>query len=80
MFLNKELIDWDNQDVCNWLHNRNLRHHIETFEKSNINGYDLCYLTKEELKTEFKIPSFHERITIMKEIRRLAISHCKKSK
>ncbi len=77
MFLNKDLVEWDNNDVCNWLHSRNLRHHIDSFEKSNLTGYDLCYLTKEEIKSEFKIMSFHERINMIKEIRKLVVSYCK---
>lgn len=76
-FLNKELYDWDSSDVCNWLHSKNLRNSIDSFGRSNITGYDLCFITQEDLKNELRIPNLHERLNILKEIRKLLLSHCK---
>ena len=76
-YMTKELYEWDTSDVCNWLHSKNLRSYVDNFEQNSITGYDLCFLTTDDLKNELKILSLHERYNLLKEIRKLLLSHCK---
>jgi hypothetical protein len=72
----KELYEWDVQDVANWLNTRGLKNYIENFRSNNITGYDLCFIGAEDLKTEIRISNLHERLAILKEIRKLILENC----
>jgi hypothetical protein len=74
--LGKDIYDWDIKDVSAWLYNRNLRNYIPHFEKNNISGYDLCFITNEDLKNELNITNLHERLYLLKEIRKMLIESC----
>ncbi len=73
-YSNKDLYDWDNQNITDWLNSKNLRNYTKNFSDNNITGYDLCFITQDDLKNELKIINFHERLNIMKEIRKLLLS------
>jgi hypothetical protein len=75
-YLDKELCDWDTSDVCNWLHYKHFKDYIQNFNTNNITGYDLCFITNEDLKCELNINNLHERLKILKEIRKLMLDSC----
>ncbi len=71
----KDLSTWDWEDVTAWLNNNAMSHYQEVFQKYEINGYDLCYLTNDDL-TEMRLASFHDRNMILKNIRLMIIEQC----
>jgi hypothetical protein len=75
-YLTKEFYEWSNSDVCNWMHSKNLRTYIERFEQKQISGYDMCFISNEDLKVEFNIANLHERLAILKEIKKLMMEYC----
>ena len=60
----KYISTWDTEDVSNWLKNINMNQYISKFETNQINGYDLIYLTKEDLKS-LGIVSIHDKNIIL---------------
>ena len=52
---NKELCNWDNNDVNSWLKNIELEHYIEYSIKNEITGYDLCILNSNELQKSLNL-------------------------
>jgi hypothetical protein len=72
---NKDLSTWDREDVSSWLSTYGMSQYQEVFEKFEINGYDLCYLTNEDL-TEMRLTNFHDRNLILKNIRLMIIEQC----
>jgi hypothetical protein len=74
--MSKELYEWDVSDVISWLQNKGFQNYTENFRTNNITGYDLCFLTTEDLKSELRISNLHERLGILKEIRKLILDNC----
>lgn len=75
-YTSRFLYDWDNSDVSDWLESKNYGNYVNNFKDNNINGYDMCFITQDDLKNELRIMNLHERLGIMKEIRKLLLSHC----
>jgi hypothetical protein len=48
----KYLSTWDTEDIVKWLSDINMSSYSNVFESNKINGYDLCYLTNENLLNE----------------------------
>jgi hypothetical protein len=71
----KDLSTWNWEDVTNWLTNYGMSQYQEVFQKYEINGYDLCYLTNDDLN-EMRLTNFHDRNTILKNIRLMIIEQC----
>jgi hypothetical protein len=71
----KDLSTWDWEDVTIWLSNYGMSQYQEVFQKYEINGYDLCYLTNDDLN-EMRLTNFHDRNTILKNIRLMIIEQC----
>ena len=46
----KKISTWSLDDTIYWLKTINLTNYADNFYSNNINGYDLCLLTNEELK------------------------------
>jgi hypothetical protein len=76
-YLPKDIYDWNTQDVLNWLKNKNMSHYIQNFEINKITGYDLCFFTNEDLKSELKISNIHDRLSISKEIKKMLLESLK---
>ncbi len=72
---NKVLSLWEWEDVQSWLISNNMEKHVSVFENNKVNGYDLCYITNEDL-TEMRIVSFHDRNLILRNIRLLTLEQC----
>jgi hypothetical protein len=72
---NKDLSTWEWDDVSNWLQSNSMGQYIEVFQKHETNGYDLCYLTNEDL-SEMRLTNFHDRNLILKNIRLMIIEQC----
>ena len=50
MLNQKDISTWTTSDISSWLKNINMTQYASKFELNKINGYDLIYLTKEDLK------------------------------
>jgi hypothetical protein len=75
--MSKELYEWQNPDVINWLQVIGFKSYMDNFRSQNITGYDLCFINSEDLKNELRITNLHERLAILKEIRKLILENCK---
>ena len=64
MINQKDISTWNTGDVTNWLKSINMNQYISKFESNKINGYDLIYLTKEDLKS-LGIVSIHDKNIIL---------------
>lgn len=73
--LGKDFSIWEWEDVSNWLIHNNMQNYVENFQKYEINGYDLCYLTNEDFN-EIKLTNFHDRNLILKKIRLMTLEQC----
>ena len=71
----KPISQWQQEDVSNWLKNIKLTNYMNLFQ--NINGYDLCFVTKDELINDFKLTKLHDRNLILKSRRELILEQCK---
>jgi hypothetical protein len=75
-FLYKEMVQWDYKEVLQWLESKNIKNLNEVFSKQRINGYDLCYLTNENLKNDLGINKLHDRLKVLREIKKTLITNC----
>ena len=64
MMNQKDISTWDTEDISNWLKSINMTQYIAKFESNKINGYDLIYLTKEDLKS-LGIVNIHDKNVIL---------------
>lgn len=71
----KDLSIWEWEDVKAWMRNNNLGQYIDNLEQHQVNGYDLCYLTNEDLN-EMRLTNFHDRNLILKNVRLLTLEQC----
>ena len=76
-YLSKEISDWNSTDLSNWFIENKNKKVSEFCKKNNLNGYDLFFINEEILKTDLGINSFHERIMILKTIKKLIYEHLK---
>ncbi len=74
----KEISEWSNNELCNWLNSNNYRGIADLFQKYSLTGYDIFYLNDKILKEELNLKSFHERHTTLKVINNLIHEHRKK--
>jgi len=72
----EDISAWNNEKVCEWLNELKLNQYVETFRNNNINGYDLCYITSQELRNELNISKLHDRNCIIKKIRENILKQC----
>ena len=68
-FQSKYFTQWETEDVCKWLSDINMSGYTNVFESNKINGYDLCYLTNDNLINDLRISRFHDRNVILQEIK-----------
>jgi hypothetical protein len=73
---NKDLSSWEWEDVNLWLLNNQMQKYVDNFQKFQINGYDLCYLTNEDLN-EMRLTNFHDRNMILRNVRLMTLEQCK---
>ena len=64
MINQKDISTWNTNDISNWLKLINMSQYISKFESNKINGYDLIYLTKEDLKS-LGILNIHDKNIIL---------------
>ena len=76
-YLNKEISEWNTNDLSSWLLANKYRGISELFQKNSLSGYDLFYIDDEILKNELNLKSFHERKIAMKLITKLTYEHLK---
>ena len=76
-YIQKQISEWSNSDLCNWLLDNKFRGISELFQNFSINGYDLFYINNEILKNELGLNSFHERNVALKLITKLQNEHLK---
>ena len=76
-YLNKEISEWNTNDLCNWLLANKFRGISELFQKYSLSGYDLFYIDDDILKNELNLKSFHERKVALKLITKLTYEHVK---
>jgi hypothetical protein len=76
-YLNKEISEWNTNDLSSWLLANKYRGISELFQKNSLSGYDLFYIDDDILKNELNLKSFHERKIAMKLITKLTYEHLK---
>ena len=76
-YLNKEISEWSNNDLSNWLLDNKFKKISELCKKNFITGYDIFFINEEILRTEFGLNSFHERISTLKALKKLIYAHLK---
>ena len=72
-----EISVWNKERVSDWLRENNFSQYIDTFRNNNINGYDLCQLTSQDLQKELNIANFHDRFSLLRSIRENLLKQCK---
>ena len=72
----KEISEWSNSDLCQWLLSKNYRGISDLCKSTGLNGYDIFYITDAILKDEFQIKKFHERQSFIRCISQLISEHC----
>ena len=78
MNIQKDISTWNTEDISNWLRNLNMNQYISKFESNKINGYDLIYLTKEDLKS-LGIISIHDKNIILNSMKDAILQQLKLS-
>jgi len=69
--MEKPVLDWNCDDVCNWLDSIKMSQYKETFRENDIQGAHLPDLKKAELK-ELGVKSLGHRMTLENAIARLS--------
>ena len=69
--MDKPVLDWNSDDVCNWLDSIKMSQYKETFRENDIQGLHLPDLTKSELK-ELGVKSLGHRMTLENSIAKLS--------
>ena len=65
----KYISQWETDDVVKWLIEINMSAYTNVFENNKINGYDLCYLTNDNLVNDLRISRLHDRNLILQAIK-----------
>ena len=74
----KDISTWNTSDISSWLKSINMTQYIAKFELNKINGYDLIYLTKEDLKN-LGIINIHDKNVILNSMKRALLQQLKLS-
>ena len=74
-YLQKEISEWNTNDLCNWLLANKFRGISELCQKYSLSGYDLFYINDDILKNELGLKSFHERNVALKLFNKLTYGH-----
>ena len=72
----KDISTWTTSDICSWLKSINMSQYISKFELNKINGYDLIYLTKEDLKY-LGIVNIHDKNIILNSMKNYLLQQLK---
>ena len=74
-YTDKEISEWNPNDLSNWLLDNRYRGISELCQKFSLSGYDLFFITDDILKNELGLSSFHERAVTLKLINKLTSEH-----
>ena len=72
----KDISTWNTSDISSWLKSINMTQYIAKFELNKINGYDLIYLTKEDLKN-LGITNIHDKNVILNSMKKALLNQLK---
>ena len=72
----KDISTWTTSDITSWLKNIKMTQYISKFEQNKINGYDLIYLTKEDLKN-LGIVNIHDKNVILNSMKSALLQQLK---
>ena len=72
----KDISTWSTSDISSWLKSINMTQYIAKFELNKINGYDLIYLTKEDLKN-LGITNIHDKNVILNSMKKALLNQLK---
>ena len=72
----KDISTWNTSDVLTWLKNIDMTQYASKFELNKINGYDLIYLTKEDLKN-IGIVNIHDKNVILNAMKKALLQQLK---
>ena len=72
----KDISTWTTSDISSWLKSINMSQYISKFELNKINGYDLIYLTKEDLKY-LGIVNIHDKNIILNSMKKYLLQQLK---
>ena len=76
MFDQKDISTWTTSDISLWLKSINMAQYASKFELNKINGYDLIYLTKEDLKN-LGIVNIHDKNIILNSMKNALLQQLK---
>ena len=76
MFEQKDISTWTTSDITIWLKSINMSQYASKFELNKINGYDLIYLTKEDLKN-LGILNIHDKNVILNSMKNALLQQLK---
>jgi hypothetical protein len=76
MFEQKDISTWTTSDITFWLKSINMTQYASKFELNKINGYDLIYLTKEDLKN-LGIVNIHDKNVILNSMKNALLQQLK---
>ena len=72
----KDISTWNTPDISSWLKSINMTQYVTKFELNKINGYDLIYLTKEDLKN-LGIINIHDKNVILNSMKKALLNQLK---
>ena len=72
----KDISTWNTPDISSWLKSINMTQYVSKFELNKINGYDLIYLTKEDLKN-LGIINIHDKNVILNSMKKALLNQLK---
>ena len=72
----KEISTWNIDDIKSWLQNMNMSQYIPNFSSNQISGYDLVYLTKDDMKS-LGISNIHDINIILNSVKELILQQLK---
>ena len=76
MLNQKDISTWTTSDISSWLKNINMTQYASKFELNKINGYDLIYLTKEDLKN-LGVVNIHDKNVILNSMKKALLQQLK---
>ena len=78
MLNQKDMSTWTTSDISSWLKSINMSQYVSKFELNKINGYDLIYLTKEDLKN-LGVLNIHDKNVILNSMKKALLQQLKLS-
>ena len=76
MLNQKDISTWTTSDISSWLKSINMTQYASKFELNKINGYDLIYLTKEDLKN-LGVVNIHDKNVILNYMKKALLQQLK---